>query len=61
MFGTVAAMQLGGRLGIPFVTTIRGAAAAPATIMEVRSTELTAKSLQAFAKENPLMARSPAA
>ena len=48
-------------LGIPFITTIRGAAAAAAAITEVRSADLAVKSLQAFAKENPLMARSPAA
>jgi len=46
-------------LGIPFITTIRGAAAAAAAITEVRSADLAVKSLQAFAKENPLMARTP--
>jgi len=48
-------------LGIPFITTIRGAAAAAAAIAEVRSADLAVKSLQAFAAENRLMARSRAA
>jgi carbamoyl-phosphate synthase large subunit len=48
-------------LGIPFITTIRGAAAAAAAIAEVRSADLAVKSLQAFAAENRLMERSHAA
>src|SRR3990170_1282656 len=44
-------------LGIPFLTTIQGAAAAAAAIAEVHSAELAVKSLQAFAKENPVLAR----
>ncbi len=44
-------------LGIPFITTLRGAAAAAAAITEVRSAELAVKSLQAFASENRLMAK----
>ncbi len=46
-------------LGIPFITTIQGAAAAAAAIAEVRSAEMSVKSLQAFAEENVLMARVP--
>jgi carbamoyl-phosphate synthase large subunit len=45
-------------MGIPFLTTIQGAQAAAAAIAEVKSAELAVKSLQAYAKENPLMARS---
>jgi len=48
-------------LGIPFITTIRGAAAAAAAITEVRSADLAVKSLQAFAAENHLMERDSAA
>ena len=44
-------------LGIPFITTLRGAAAAAAAIEEVRSADLAVKSLQAFAMENPLMTK----
>src|SRR3970282_3015198 len=48
-------------LGIPFITTIRGAAAAAAAITEVRSADLAVKSLQAFAGEDLLMARARSA
>src|SRR3989475_11671484 len=48
-------------LGVPFITTIRGAAAAAAAITEVRSADLAVKTPQALAKENPLMERYPAA
>jgi carbamoyl-phosphate synthase large subunit len=48
-------------MGIPFITTIQGAAAAAAAIAEVKTTELGVKSLQAFAMENVLKARPPAA
>ena len=44
-------------MGIPFLTTVQGAAAAAAAIEEVRSTELAVKSLQAFAEENTLASR----
>ena len=48
-------------IGIPFITTIQGAAAAAAAIAEVKTAELGVKSLQAFATENVLKARPPAA
>ncbi len=48
-------------MGIPFITTLRGAAAAAAAIAEVKSAQLDVKSLQAFAKETALLARSQAA
>ena len=48
-------------MGIPFITTIQGAAAAAAAIAEVKTAELGVKSLQAFATENDLKARPPAA
>ena len=46
-------------LGIPFITTIRGATAAAAAIAEVHTADLAVKSLQAFARENTLMVRTP--